>query len=284
MNRHLFLILLSLVLVGGMTSCLKDDSKSTVIYGSQEIPDINIFIPHHLIEYMGNGRIHYGDEPPRISGNYQINDLVYQQVSYWNGIPHAHPPYENNTAGNFYFTLFDQTKGIISSKYSSIKPLTLPDGTIYSQYEEISNPDSTYAFFKNSFEPIASCPDRPVYFSGDDYDKNDFKHGYIIGDGSNFTIFYYDMAINIYADNWPTTRNKPTITANIISGKAVKYFELTPNVNDSTRFDTVWKNRIDNFCWGREIVGYPRGNNGIDAAGDAYIITNNGAPIYPVDD
>ena len=295
MKRHLFLTLLTIALVGCFSSCLKDDTDSTIIYGSQHIPDINKFMPHHLIEMMGSTRIHYGDEPPRFSGHYHIDSLIYKQVRYENEALAQHPYNEGNLVGNFDFHFYDQVKGIISSKYTNINAIINPiDGTIYSQFTAMSEPDSTYHYFKNSFRPIATSPDKPSYFADDTYDKEDFSHGFIIGSFPYFTIYYYDVTLQQYESNWPYSRNDfYRVTANIISGKLTQYNIVTPNPNDSTSMDTVSRYRIDNFCWGKEDMGYFKegtaielliANGGQPTPGDVAIIDNSNKPIYPSND
>lgn len=292
MKRHLFLSLITIALAGCFSSCLKDTPNSTIIYSSQQIPNINKFMPAPLIEKMGNARIHYGDEPPRFSGLYNMDSLVYKEVEYENPLLPQHPYNVGNMVGNFTFEFYNQIKCIISSKYTNENPIINPiDGSIFSKFTAMSNPDTTYRYFKDSFKPIATSPDKPIYFEGDKYNKEDFSHGFIIGSGAYFTIYYYDVDIRVYADNWPYSRNDfHRVTANIISGKLTKYNELTPNANDSTVMDTVSKYRIDNFCWGKEDMGYFKEGTAIElliasggqpTPGDIAIIDNGGKPIYP---
>lgn len=295
MKRHLFLTLITIALAGCFSSCLKDDQDSTIIYSSQQIPNINKFMPAPLIEKMGNTRIHYGDEPPHFSGLYHIDSLVYREVEYENTLLSQHPYNQGNLVGNFTFEFSNQIKGIISTKFTNINPIINPiDGSVFSQFTAMSNPDTTYHYFKDSFKPIATSPDKPTYFDNDIYDKDDFSHGFIIGSGNYFTIYYYDVAIQLYEENWPYSRNDfHRVTANIISGKLTKYNVLTPNANDSTVMDTVSKYRIDNFCWGKEDMGYFKEGTAIElliasggqpTPGDIAIIDNGGKSIYPAND
>lgn len=296
MKRHLFFTFFTIALATCFSSCLKDETtSSTVIYGSQQIPNINKFMPSHLIEMMGSSRIHYGDEPPRFSGHYQFDSLVYRQVRYENEALSQHPYNANNIAGDFGFYFTDQVKCILSTRYVNVNPIINPiDGSVYSQFTAMSNPDSTYHYFKNSFKPIATSPDKPIYFEGDIYEKDDFSHAFIIGSGNYFTIYYYDVTIQTYDDNWPYSRNDfHRVTANIISGKLTKYSEIVPNANDSTVMDTVSRYRIDNFCWGKEDMGYFNEGTAIQlliesggqpTPGDVAILDNFGKPIYPSND
>lgn len=296
MKRHLFFTFLTIALATCFSSCLKDETtSSTVIYSSQQIPNINKFMPSHLIEMMGSSRIHYGDEPPRFSGHYQFDSLVYRQVRYENEALSQHPYNANNLAGDFGFYFTDQVKCILSTRYVNVNPIINPiDESVYSQFTAMSNPDTTYHYFKNSFKPIATSPDKPIYFEGDIYDKDDFSHAFIIGSGNYFTIYYYDVTIQTYDDNWPYSRNDfHRVTANIISGKLTKYSEIVPNANDSTVMDTVSRYRIDNFCWGKEDMGYFNEGTAIQlliesggqpTPGDVAILDNFGKPIYPSND
>lgn len=296
MKRHLFFTFLTIALATCFSSCLKDETtSSTVIYSSQQIPNINKFMPSHLIEMMGSSRIHYGDEPPRFSGHYQFDSLVYRQVRYENEALSQHPYNANNLAGDFGFYFTDQIKCILSTRYVNVNPIINPiDGSVYSQFTAMSDPDSTYQYFKNSFKPIATSPDKPIYFEGDVYDKDDFSHAFIIGSGNYFTIYYYDVTIQTYDDNWPYSRNDfHRVTANIISGKLTEYSEIVPNANDSTAMDTISRYRIDNFCWGKEDMGYFNEGTAIQlliesggqpTPGDVAILDNFGKPIYPSND
>ena len=291
MKRHLFLTLLTIALVFGFSSCLKDDTDSTIIYSSQHIPNINKFMPSKLVEMMGP-KIHYGDEPPRFSGQYHIDSLIYKQVHYQDNSLNQHPYNVNNLAGNFDFYYYDQIKCIISTKFTNINSIMNPiDGTVYSQFTASSDPDTTYHYFKNSFSPIATSPDKPIYFEDDKYDKDDFSHAFIIGSNNYFTIYYYDVMLQAYEENWPYTRNDfKRVTANIITGKLTPYNVITPNPNDPTTMDTVEQFRIDHFCWGKEDMGYFRegtaiqlliANGGQPTPGDVAIIDNDDKPIYP---
>lgn len=296
MKRHLFFTFLTIALATCFSSCLKDETtSSTVIYSSQQIPNINKFMPSHLIEMMGSSRIHYGDEPPRFSGHYQFDSLVYRQVRYENEALSQHPYNTNNLAGDFGFYFTDQVKCILSTRYVNVNPIINPiDGSVYSQFTAMSDPDSTNHYFKNSFKPIATSPDKPIYFEGDVYDKDDFSHAFIIGSGNYFTIYYYDVTIQTYNDNWPYSRNDfHRVTANIISGKLTEYSEIVPNANDSTAMDTISRYRIDNFCWGKEDMGYFNEGTAIQlliesggqpTPGDVAILDNFGKPIYPSND
>ena len=296
MNRHFSITLLSLVLVCGMTSCLKDDINSTIIYSSQVIPDINTYMPPRLIQLMGkDSLIHYGDEPPRFSGLYTIKDIISKDWAEADSIPpgnYGHIMSNHNIVGNYDFTFYDQVKGILQNKYSCIKSLTNPTDTtiILAQYETKSNIDTAYYFLKDNLTPIKSCPDYPVFFSKEGFDPKLLQHAYIIGNQNEFTIFYYDVPIYEYDDQWIAfgfKQNKNLIVmANIISGELT---EITPNDNDTTSNNAgapQKRYRIDNFYWGVEAMGAIREDAETMAPvpGDAQLRFNNNRPIYPTID
>lgn len=292
MKRHLFFTLLTMALAVSFSSCLKDEMKdsSTIIYGSQKIPNINKFMPSHLLQMMDSlSVIHYGDEPPRFSGHYFTDTLVYKHVYYENPSIPAHSINVGNLfSNNMNLFLNNQIKCIISFRYDN----TCPFGNTY--YINSSNPDSTYYYFKNSCKPIFTSPDKPSYFEGDKYEKDDFSHAFIIGSGSYFTIYFYDVELTEYSSDWPLSRNHfHRVTANIISGKLTQYAEIMPNANDSAVMDTVSRYRIDNFCWGKEDMGYFNESRALEiliasggkpTPGDIAIIDNCGMPIYPIND
>ena len=292
MKRHLFLALLTTSLVCCFTSCLKDDTNSTIIYSSQEIPDINTFMPHRLIEKMGQNRIHYGDEPPKFTAHFILDSLYMKEVDLYHPNADTTSPYqEGNKAGmNYQVNYYDQIKSIIQTNYTKVNDIFNPfTHELFSQYYEISDPDSTYNLCKGSIRPIFTSPDRPSYFSNDSYNKNDFGRAYIIGSGNEFTIYYYDVVINKYNTNWPYQRNNfYPVLANIISGKLV---ETNPNVNDST--GATPRYIIKNFYWGKEIMGYFNAgpsldeiiaNGGQPAPGDVVILNNYGDDIHLIEE
>lgn len=298
MRKGLHLTLLAFAVATCLTSCLKDDVNSTIIYSSQDIPDINTYMPHKLLEMMGNSRLHYGDEPPRfyeapiLAAHYYFKDLKCTEALY----PHEfYPndsipaiPHQGNIIGSYQFDFEDQIKGIISSSYSSI----CPQGA--SQYVELSRLDSTYNYLKHNTSYITNSLDCPSYFTGS-FDESVFKHAYVIGKDSYFTIYYYDVAIKDFADNWVYGFNQfYPLCANIISGKLTKFTELVPNANDSTVNDTINKFRLEHFCWGKELMGYfgdtdPNfhiffDNGKLPYPGVVYTIDNAGLPVDPNDD
>lgn len=293
MKRHLFFTLLTMALAVSFSSCLKDEMKdsSTIIYGSQKIPNINKFMPSHLLQMMDSlSVIHYGDEPPRFSGHYHIDELIIKHVRWENDS--VGPAHQNLHEGNIAYNnldiyFYDQVKCIISSRYDNVCQF----GS--SSFTNMSNPDTTYHYFKDSFAPIANTPDKPSYFENNKYDKDDFSHAYIIGSGKLFTIFYYDVETKIYPQGM-NMNNFLKVSANIISGELKEFSEIVPNANDSTVTDTVSRYRIDNFTWGKEYMGYFRETSALERIisqggqprpGDVSINTNaNGGSLFPIND
>ena len=94
------------------TSCLKDDpaNNGTVFYGHQQIPNINEFMPQELLEAIGNNRLYFGDEPPRIEGSYTTDNTNVTRVI---RIPESNwmRP-EGVIDGYRYFKFFEQHLGI----------------------------------------------------------------------------------------------------------------------------------------------------------------------------
>lgn len=298
MNKHFSIALLSLVLVCGMTSCLKDDINSTIIYSSQVIPDINTFMPHRLLMLMQDDTIsstinqdgsmnynikkyiHFGDEPPRFSGHYNnIGDLICKALDDDNGnIRHQFSI--GSMMGNHYtIDFYDQVKGILSISNSN----DFIQGILLKQ--EVSEPKASYAYFDESIEPLLACPDCPEAFRNGKYTKKDLKNGYIMGNGSEFTIYFYDVIVSKYPENSPiTTHTSPCMTANIISGTRIKdSYTLKPHSGDTTKADTIWRYRIENFLWGREKMGY-YGDVAVNDSGLAYLTDNSNNPISPSDE
>lgn len=295
MKRHLFRIFVGLFMVGSMTSCLKDDISSTIIYSSQAIPDINTYMPPRLIHLMGNDSlnvIHYGDEPPRFSGLYHIDNIYSYRYKMSDSIPpgnYGHIMNNHNIVGNYDFTFYDQVKGILMNKYQTFNPIINPvDSTVMASYETKSSIETAYNYLKDNLTPIESCPDFPTYFAREDFDPELLSHAYIIGSQNKFTIFYYDIPIYEYDEAWIahmaewglTINNNLIVMANIISGTLT---EITPSVNDSTMSAAQTKQyRIDNFYWGVEAIGAIREPEIMTAApGDAQLRYNHNQPIYP---
>ena len=291
MNKHLILTLLTIILVGGMTSCLKDDVSSTIIYSSQAIPDINTYMPSRLIKLMNdNGLLYYGDEPPRFSGLYHIDSILELKVdtNYLAQVPGncGHIFFEGKRMGAYDFTFYDQIRGILSSKYST--RYNIPE--LQAGFEIRSTIDTTYHYLKSSLAPITSCPDCPSYFANGDVNPKVFKNAYIIGDESHFTIFYYDIPIYLYDYNWLhpiypgvelQTNSNLILMANIISGKLV---EIPSNDSESTgsKDKPNKQYRIIDFYWGVEAIGAIKEGESIwPVPGDAEIRYNYNKPITP---
>lgn len=281
MKRHLKLALLALTITGCLTSCLKDE-ETTVLYSSQQIPDINIFMPSTLVHLMGNTHLHFGDEPPRISGSFYADKLFIEDVAYADTTLLVHSVIAGNPVTNSYINLHDQHKGILKCDYTSPKDM----GNF--QILEFSRSDTTLAHIKESEVPLMESEFRPIYFDGSRLDYDDFNRAYIMGDGNSFTIYYYETVV-IYAP--PTSQfpinNFYPLVANIISGKVenrnvVQYDSL----NMPT--DTVTEQVIKDFVWGREVLGYFNDGPSLQQIinlgkqpkpGDAWYIKNSGHDV-----
>lgn len=282
MKRHLKHSLLIFALAGCLTSCLKDEN-ATVLYSSQEIPDINYFMPSSLLNLMGNENLHFGDEPPRISGTFYADSLVVQRVKYADTTMNIHSVIEGNQLSNSYLNIFEQHKGIIKCEYTAIRKVSSFD--IY----EFSRVDSTHSHFRSSSHPLTDSPTKPIYFEDSKIDLDDFHRAYIMGEGNDFTMYYYDVLCNYAPPTVPFNVNSfyPVI-ANIISGtlderSSIQYDSL----NNPT--DTIKEQIIKNFIWGKEVLGYFKDGTSLQQIieqgmqpkiGDAWYIKNSGVNVY----
>lgn len=109
---------LTLLLSSGLlffSSCLKDDPNNpntTLFYGHQDIPSINYYMPQDLLEALGENRLFYGENPPK---------MLFDSC------------YNNDTT--IVFAFMNQCFGTTSMTFKE----TMDDGT-----KESSNTDDTY--------------------------------------------------------------------------------------------------------------------------------------------
>lgn len=243
MKRQLKLVMLVLLASCGLSSCLKDE-KTTVLYSTQEIPDINHFMPSTLLQLLGKDNLHFGDNPPKISGTFYADKVVTRKVSYADSTMGTHSVFVSNPQISPYFRFHDQHKGILKCEYSAPWP--------GSDILTFSRSDSTYAMFRNTTSPLTDSPYKPSYFNAPiDYDN--FRHAYIIGKGNDFTIYYYEIIITT-AETTPVN-NFHTLLADIISGTLDTRTVIVQNTISHTT-DTIQEQIIKNFIWGKEVIGY----------------------------
>ena len=274
MKKHLLTTVLALTGLLMLNSCLKDDpaNNETIFYAYQQIPNINDYMPQSLLLAMGENNLYYGDEPPRIEGEYTTDNTSVTRVIL---IPESHwLMNEGVIPGYRHFNFFEQHMGIAQLDY------------LYFNYTgnimeitpiESSNTDSTYILSKDLFANFATDSLFPIYFKGSQVKPDVFKNIYIIGHDPYFTIYYYDVI---------HTNIVHPLKANIISGKIDKeYIIETDSVSGTT--DTIVSPVIKNFKWGIQIMKYyndgpildmilnpPVGQQRLGKPGDIIIIEN----------
>lgn len=299
MKRHSFSTTLVLVTAGlflsvFFSSCLKEEylknedgeyvtdslgnkipSDSSIIYITQEIPDINKFMPDTLLKYMNKqGALHYGTEPPKIDGLFMADTLFILKTIL---MPESH--YHNSMAegslrpGKYGLTYQNQLWSVLNCEYSQLRQIT---STQY--YYECSTDDSTYHILHANFDKFKEYETTPSYFKDENFNTDEFKNTYIIGKNPYFTMFFYQVIRNeIPVPLGLDPSNFQAIIANIVSGKYNK--------------DANGTEYISEFFWGRQCIGYINTGIDLDKAieqgfqpyyGDAWICNNSNMPVYRV--
>lgn len=253
MKKHLIRTLFILCGFALFSSCMKDDpaNNGTVFYGHQQIPNINEFMPQELLEAIGNNRLHFGDEPPKIEGSYTADNTTVTRVV---RIPESHwmRP-EGAIDGYRYFKFFEQHMGIAKLKYLYYNYNNHSGNLEISEIERSSN-DSTLALINEYYDQFAADTLAPVYFDDEHIDKDVFNTVYIMGKDPYFTIYYYEVI---------HTHLFHPLKANIISGKVDKEFIVeTDTVTGIT--DTIVRPVIKDFVWGIENMIYFKGGPILD--------------------
>lgn len=291
LSTTLVLVTAGLFLSNFFSSCLKEEylknengeyvtdsdgnkipSDSTIIYITQEIPDINKFMPDTLMKCMNTlGALHYGTEPPKIDGLFMADSMFVLKTKF---MPESH--YQNIVEGipigsSYGLEFVGQLWSVLNCNYSR---LMQPAPNIY--YYECSDDDSTYHILHGNFEKFKEYSMTPQYFSSDSFNTDEFKHTYIIGTRPYFTMFFYQVLRNEIPVTLPfTPKDFRPIIANIVSGKYNK--------------DENGLEYITEFVWGRQCIGYIKTGDVLDTAiaqglqpyyGDAWICNNSGMPVY----
>lgn len=296
MNRRslsttLFLVTAGLIFSGLFSSCIKEDflkdengdyvtdslghkvpDGSSIIYLTQEIPDINLFIPDILLKNMDQiGALHFGTEPPRIDGMFVADSLTPYKIMFTPGSPY-HNIEEGKPIGSGYsLTFSNQLWSVMKLRYSRLCQIT---DDIF--YYECSTDDSTHQIIENHLEMFKADSVTPPYFKADNFNVEEFQNTYLIGDAPYFTIFFYQVVRNEITTQLPfEPKDFHPILANVISGKYNKYEDGTPYITE--------------FYWGRQCIGYINTGNALNMAinqgiqpsfGDAWICNNSGMPVY----
>lgn len=284
MKKHfLRFSLLFFALATCLASCLKDEGTA-VDYSFQSIPDINTFMPHTLLTTMGDNNLHYGDEPPRISGTFFADSLRIVDTFFVNHSLSQHSVNIGPQSYKAYFNLYEQHKGILKCDYSSPR-------NIYG-YEliEFSREDSTYLKFGNSAYPLLNSAVKPDYFNSEKINLDNFQHAYMMGNDNYFTLYYYEVLVNYLDPTAPfSITNFYPVVANIISGKCntrqvIEYDSLQSPI------DTITESYIEEFRWGKEVIGYFNDGSSLQqiinlgrqpSPGDSWFLDNSGYPVYP---
>lgn len=293
LSTTLILVTVSLFLSNFFSSCLKEEfqkngngeyvtdslgnkipSDSTIIYITQEIPDINKFMPDTLMKYMNaKGALHYGTEPPKIDGLFMADSMFVLKTKLMPGSTY-HNIVEGIPIGSSYGLEFtEQVWSVLNCNYSR---LMQPAANIY--YYECSDDDSTYHILHSNFDKFKEYSTTPQYFRSDSFNTDEFRHTYIIGTRPYFTMFFYQVLRNEMPVALPfTPKDFRPIIANIISGKYNK------NENGLEY--------ITEFFWGRQCIGYIKTGDVLNTAiaqglqpfyGDTWICNNSGMPVYRI--
>lgn len=297
LRTTLVLVTAGFFLSGIFSSCLKEEfqknengeyvtdslgnkipSDSTIIYITQEIPDINKFMPDSLLKYMNQlGALHYGTEPPKIDGLFRADSLlvvktVFMPESQYGGPYGLH---ENDLRlGDYELTFRNQLWSVLNCDYSQFFD---PIPSVY-YYYECSTDDSTYHILHSNFDKFKEYETTPAYFKDESFNTDEFKNTYIIGTKPYFTMFFYQVVRNEIP---PEVTYHPNdfhpIIANIISGKYNKTADGQVYISD--------------FVWGKQCIGYLKSGNALDLAinggyyayyGDTWICNNSGKNIYRI--
>lgn len=291
------LVTAGLFLSGIFSSCLKEEylkdangeyvldsldhkipSDSTIIYITQEIPDINKFMPDTLLKYMNKlSALHFGTEPPKIDGLFMADSLLVVRTVFMPESHYSeHGPVENALRlGNYELTFRDQLWSVLNCDYSQYRPIP-PTGFYY----ECATDDSTYHILHDNFDKFKEYETTPKYFKDESFNTDEFKNTYIIGTKPYFTMFFYQVVRNEIPPEvtLPFTLNDfHPIIANIVSGK----YNKTDNGQEF----------ISEFVWGRQCIGYINVTEGLNYMirsgqqayfGDTWICNNSGKNIYRV--
>lgn len=245
MKKHLLKALLFTCGLLFLSSCLKDDPKNnaTIYYGYQQIPNINEYMPHRLLEAFGQNHLYYGDEPPRIEGKYVVDGFNFDSYvkidSLWRPRIGILPAKE-------YYHFYDQHKGIAT--YKLLRPyIDTYTGTLL--YLENSSNDSTVNVVSNNgrFELFVNDSIAPSYFKNGHAQYKDFSNIYIMGKDPYFTAYFYEVR-DISSKTLP-------LHAVIMSGKmSEETIVQTDTVSHKT--DTIKRPVIQDFRIGFQIMMY----------------------------
>lgn len=269
---------ITLILCAGLlflASCLKDDPESspiTTIYGHQNTPNINFYMPQELLEAFGGENLHYGQSPafgmypPRLLDTVIADSNTMFRISVVT-TPDSHWAMQNATFPSviadqeFYFEFINQYLGLSGMNY--YKPMP-------GYYTEKSSTETTFETLSKDNDKLMKefvndtlAPFAPRFFKDTTaYTSDVFRHVYIMGYDSVFTAYYYEILdmkegykpLNAVILSGEVIEDKPAYTETIIT-------EI-PVTADSVTYDTVvnhyaaTKAAIANVRWGIETMKY----------------------------
>lgn len=226
-----FILILS---IGVLDSCKKENHPSIPDppVSTYQIPSIDEYMPERLLHLFDSLNVlHRGDEPPMINGNFMAESMYLCIVD---RVPES--PYMIQTGmmdTDFFYEFKEQKDGLLGVAFKC--PHGIPGEIGYSL--EQFDTDSTYFIVKDSLTLFTNNPIAPAYFKSNKFTPEDLSHAYIIGNGSYFTLYFYEIR--------DTSSNSLPLNAVIISGKI------------ST--DEEGKTIIEDFWWGIETMTYYNG-------------------------
>ena len=221
-----FILILS---IGLLDSCKKENHPSTPDspVSTYQIPPIDEYMPERLLHLFDSLNVlHRGDEPPIINGNFMAESMYLcildkvPESSYMIGI--------GPMVSNHYYEFKEQKDGLLGVTCKC------PHGNFFL---EQSDTDSTYFIVKDSLTLFTNDPIAPAYFKSNKFIPEDLSHAYIIGNGSYFTLYFYEIRDTSF-------QNLP-LNAVVISGK--------------TSTNEEGKTIIEDFWWGIETMKYYNG-------------------------
>lgn len=255
-----------------LISCQKDPQPVNPSSGNDPVapaiitPDIHDFMPSTLLNLFGEENIHQGNTPPDITGSWLADNLNFTEVYYADTSLAIHSVNSGNLAGATYFTFHDFDQSNLKTEFFLLSRIT---PSIYKiMYSDM---DSTCFMLQNHSDLMINNPLLPSFFQTNNFDFSFLNKAYIIGTDGQFTIYFYDIALNQASENYPFSDNNfYPVTAKIISGKALR--DQDGNITG-----------IADFRTGEEVVGYVKDGNslqmliqhgGLSTPGDAWIKTN----------
>ena len=230
------------------------------------LPEINDYMPATLLNLFGEANIHRGNTPPDITGSWLADNLNFTEVYYADTSLAIHSVVSGNLAGATYFTFHDFDQSNLKTEFFLLSRIT---PSIYKiMYSDM---DSTCFMLQNHSDLMINNPLLPSFFQTNNFDFSFLNKAYIIGTDDQFTIYFYDIALNQASENYPFSDNNfYPVTAKIISGKALR--DQDGNITG-----------IADFRTGEEVVGYVKDGNSLQmliqsgalpTPGDAWIKTN----------